>query len=52
MILLSKIQNTIYDILDDQQITNDLFELPHDALRYIISSSETCIGELKLFRAI
>jgi len=50
--LLSKIQTTIHDYLDDQQITKDLFELPRDALEYIISSSETCIGELKLFQAI
>jgi len=51
-ILLQRIQNTIYDILDDPMLTNDLFDLPNDALIFIFKSSETCIGELKLFKAI
>ena len=33
-------------------LTNDLFDLPNDALIFIFKSSETCIGELKLFKAI
>lgn len=51
-ILINKIQTTIYDILDDSVLTNDLFDLPRDALTFIFGSSETCIGELKLFQAI
>ena len=51
-ILLQKIQNTIFSILDDPILTNDLFDLPNEALRIVFSSSETCIGELKLFKAI
>ena len=39
-------------ILDDAHLSKDLFELPNDALKLIMSSSETCIGELKLFKAI
>jgi hypothetical protein len=50
--LINKIQTTIYDILDDSVLTNDLFDLPRDALTFIFGSSETCIGELKLFQAI
>ena len=33
-------------------LTNDLFDLPNDALMFIFKSSETCVGELKLFKAI
>lgn len=51
-ILLQRVQNTIYDILDDPMLTNDLFDLPNDALMFIFKSSETCVGELKLFKAI
>ena len=51
-ILLQRVQNTIYDILDDPMLANDLFDLPNDALIFIFKSSETCIGELKLFKAI
>lgn len=49
---MQKIQNTIFDILDDPALTNDLFELPNDALTLIFSSTETCLGELKLFTAL
>lgn len=51
-ILIQRIQNTIYDILDDPMLTKDFFDLPKNALTYIFKSSETCIGELKLFKAI
>ena len=33
-------------------ICDDLFKLPNEALKLIISSSETCINEWKLFTAI
>lgn len=39
-------------ILNDPQLTADLFDLPNDAISHIFSSSETCIGELKLFQTI
>lgn len=51
-ILLQRIQNTIADILDDPLLTQDFFDLPRNALTFIFESSETCIGELKLFQAI
>lgn len=40
------------EVLDDPIISEDLFKLPNEALKLIISSSETCINELKLFKAI
>jgi hypothetical protein len=39
-------------ILDDAHLSSDLFELPDDALTHIFSSSETCVGELKLFKTL
>lgn len=51
-ILLQRIQISLNEVLDDPIVCEDLFKLPHDALKLIISSSETCINELKLFQAI
>jgi hypothetical protein len=40
------------NILEDTMLSKDLFFLPEDALTHIFSSSETCIGELQLFKAL
>lgn len=39
-------------ILDDPVVSKEMFEVPRDALKYLISSSETCVSEIKLFEAI
>lgn len=49
---MQRIQTTLNEVLDDPIICEDLFKLPNEALKLIISSSETCINELKLFKAI
>ena len=40
------------NILEDPVVSKDLFDLPKDALKYLFSSFETCISEIKLFKAI
>ena len=35
-ILIQKIQNTIDEILDDPVVSKDLFDLPKDALTFIL----------------
>lgn len=37
-ILIQKIQNNMNTILDDAHLSKDLFELPRDALKLIMSS--------------
>jgi hypothetical protein len=52
VVLVQKIQNSMASIIEDPIVSKEMFELPKDALKYLISSSETCISEIKLFKAI
>lgn len=51
-ILLQKLQLNLPEILKDEKLKEDLFQLPRDALEILFSNTETCVSEFDLFKSL